>query len=170
MGEETSLEPMENDAEAPAVPGVVARPILFVPGAALAGLVLDWLLPLQVRVPGAGFWAWLLGGSLLAAGLAFFVAGMRGFARAETPLPTNRPARVLVTSGVHGLTRNPIYLGLMLLYLGLGVAARSPWMLLGVIPLLATLRYGVVAREEAYLERRFGDTYRDYHARVRRWL
>jgi protein-S-isoprenylcysteine O-methyltransferase Ste14 len=53
---------------------------------------------------------------------------------------------------------------------GLGMAARSPWMLALILPLAVTVRYGVVAREEAYLERRFGDTYRDYKARVRRWL
>jgi protein-S-isoprenylcysteine O-methyltransferase Ste14 len=50
------------------------------------------------------------------------------------------------------------------------MAARSPWMLALILPLAVTVRYGVVAREEAYLERRFGDTYRDYKARVRRWL
>ncbi len=51
-----------------------------------------------------------------------------------------------------------------------GLAARSPWIFLLALPLAGTLRYGVVAREEAYLERRFGDAYRDYKARVRRWL
>jgi protein-S-isoprenylcysteine O-methyltransferase Ste14 len=48
--------------------------------------------------------------------------------------------------------------------------ARSPWILILVLPLALTIRYGVVAREEAYLERRFGDVYRDYKTRVRRWL
>jgi len=59
---------------------------------------------------------------------------------------------------------------MFLLYAGIGLVARSAWVLILTLPLAITLRYGVVAREEAYLERRFGDAYRDYKARVRRWL
>jgi protein-S-isoprenylcysteine O-methyltransferase Ste14 len=77
---------------------------------------------------------------------------------------------VLVTTGIYRWTRNPVYLGFFLLYGGIGVAALSPWILILLLPLVVTIRYGVVAREEAYLERRFGDFYRDYKARVRRWL
>ena len=85
-------------------------------------------------------------------------------------MPSNQPVRVLVTTGIHGWSRNPIYIGMCLLYAGLGLAARSPWVLILALPLLILLRYGVVAREEAYLERRFGAAYTDYKARVRRWL
>jgi len=70
----------------------------------------------------------------------------------------------------HGWSRNPIYLGLFLVYGGIGLAARSPWALILTLPLAITIRYGVVAREEAYLEGRFGDAYREYKARVRRWI
>ena len=63
-----------------------------------------------------------------------------------------------------------IYLGIFLVYGGIGLAGGSPWILMPALPLAITIRYGVVAREEAYLERRFGDTYRDYKARTRRWL
>jgi protein-S-isoprenylcysteine O-methyltransferase Ste14 len=59
---------------------------------------------------------------------------------------------------------------MFLVYAGIGIAADSQWILILALPLAIALRYGVVAREEAYLERRFGDAYRDYKARVRRWL
>ena len=75
-----------------------------------------------------------------------------------------------MTAGIHGWSRNPIYLGMFLTYFGIGLAAHSPWVLLIILPLAITIRYGVVAREEAYLERRFGDVYRNYKSRVRRWL
>jgi protein-S-isoprenylcysteine O-methyltransferase Ste14 len=75
-----------------------------------------------------------------------------------------------VTTGIHGRSRNPIYVGLFLLYTGIGFVAHSPWILILLLPLALLIRYGVVAREEAYLERLFGDAYRDYKARVRRWL
>ena len=85
-------------------------------------------------------------------------------------MPTNEPTRVLVTTGIHGWTRNPIYLGMFLIYGGIGVAAQNIWILVLTLPLAILIRYGVVAREEAYLERRFGDAYRGYRQTVRRWL
>jgi protein-S-isoprenylcysteine O-methyltransferase Ste14 len=75
-----------------------------------------------------------------------------------------------VTTGIHGWTRNPIYLGMFLVYGGIGIVVPSPSILILTLPLAIAIRYGVVAREEAYLERRFGDAYRDYKARVRRWV
>jgi protein-S-isoprenylcysteine O-methyltransferase Ste14 len=111
-----------------------------------------------------------VGGGLILIGVAIVAAGVRNFSRAATPVPSNQPVRALVTTGIHGWSRNPIYGGMFLLYAGIGMAARSPWILVLALPLVIIVRYGVVAREEAYLERRFGDTYRDYTARVRRWL
>jgi protein-S-isoprenylcysteine O-methyltransferase Ste14 len=150
--------------------GVIARPPLLFLGALLLGLGADRLLPSEFAVPGGDLILWALGGCLILAGLAFFAAGIRNFFRAATPVPTNEPTRALVTTGIHGWTRNPIYLGMFLVYGGIGVAAQSTWVLFLALPLAILIRYGVVAREEAYLERRFGDTYRDYKARVRRWL
>jgi protein-S-isoprenylcysteine O-methyltransferase Ste14 len=77
---------------------------------------------------------------------------------------------VLVTTGIHGWSRNPIYVGMFLIYGGIGIAVRSPWILILAPPLAIVMRYGVVAREEAYLEERFGDAHRAYKTRVRRWL
>src|SRR5215208_6551890 len=147
-----------------ATAGVIARPIRLFPAALAVGFALDHLLPLPFSIPRAGL---AHGIGVVIAGVA---AGGRSFSRAATPLPTNEPARALVTTGIHGWTRNPIYLGFFLMYVGIGIAVHSPWILALTIPLAVAIRYGVVAREEAYLERRFGDIYRDYKARVRRWL
>lgn len=149
--------------------GVVARPPALFLAALLLGLAADRLLPWPFGLADGGI-RWVVGGSLILLGLALGAAGIRNFTRAETPVPTNEPTRTLVTTGIHAWTRNPIYLGLFLLYGGIGVAARSPWALILVLPLAVTMRYGVVAREERYLEGRFGDAYRHYQARVRRWL
>lgn len=160
----------EHHVNGPGTAGAVGRPIFLFPVAVLVGLALDSLLPVPVRVPIVDRVAWIVGGVLTVIGLALFAAGARSFSRAGTPLPTNQPARALVTTGVYRRTRNPVYLGFFLTYVGVGVAALSPWVLILVLPLVVTIRYGVVAREEAYLERRFGDAYRDYKARVRRWV
>lgn len=163
-------DPAGQRATDTATAGVIARPPLLFLGALLLGLGADRLLPLAFAVPGGDPILWTVGGCLILAGAALAAAGIRNFSRAATPVPTNEPTRALVMSGVHGWTRNPIYLGMFLVYGGIGVVARSPWVLILTLPLAITIRYGVVAREEAYLERRFGDAYRDYKARVRRWL
>ena len=150
--------------------GVIARPPLLFIAALLLGLASDRLLPRPFAVPGTDLVRWMTGGSVSLVGLALAAAGIRNFSRAATPVRSKEPTRVLVTTGIHGWTRNPIYLGMFLVYWGIGIAARSPWTLILTLPLAITIRYGVVAREEAYLERRFGDAYRDYKARVRRWL
>jgi protein-S-isoprenylcysteine O-methyltransferase Ste14 len=153
-----------------ATAGVIARPPLIFLAGLLLGLAFDRLLPWPFAVPGTDLVHWMTGGSMILVGLALATAGICNFSRAATPVPTNEPTRVLVTTGIHSLTRNPIYLGMFLVYGGIGIAVGSPWILILTLPLAITIRYGVVRREEAYLKRRFGDAYRDYKARVRRWL
>jgi protein-S-isoprenylcysteine O-methyltransferase Ste14 len=150
--------------------GVIARPPLLFLAAFLLGLVLDRLLPLPFAVPAAGPVLRIVAGCLILAGFALAATGISSFTRKGTPVPTHQPTRALVTTGVHAWSRNPIYVGLFLIYCGSGLGVRSPWILILMPPLALTIRYGVVAREEAYLERLFGDVYRDYKARVRRWL
>ena len=162
------VEPQLNDT---GTAGVIARPPLLFLTALLLGFALDHLLPLPVVVPrGSELAHRMIPSALVLIGLALAAAGIRNFSRAATPVPTYKPTRALVTTGIHGWSRNPIYTGMLLLYGGIGIAVRSPWILVLALPLAISMRYGVVAREEAYLERRFGDAYRDYRSRVRRWL
>ena len=89
---------------------------------------------------------------------------------AGSNVPTNRPTTTIVESGLYRFTRNPIYLGWFLGLIGLAIAFDNLWLLMMLVPFALVIRYGVVAREEAYLERKFGDVYRGYRSRVRRWL
>jgi len=164
------MEPAGQQLTDTGTAGVIARPPLLFLAALLIGFVLDRLLRLPFPIPGIDLVDWIIGGSLILIGLALAAAGIRNFSWAGTPVQGTKPTRALVTTGIHGWTRNPIYLGMFLIYGGIGVAARSPWILMLTLPLAITIRYGVVAREEAYLERRFGDAYRDYKARARRWV
>jgi protein-S-isoprenylcysteine O-methyltransferase Ste14 len=164
------MDAVSKEADDAATAGVVARPPLLYLACLLMGLGLDYALPLPLPLPEAVVFRWTAGGGLILAGVAIVAAGARNFGRAQTPVPSNRPVRALVTTGIHGWSRNPIYVGMFLIYAGICIAAASPWMLILALPLAIVLRYGVVAREEAYLERRFGDAYHDYKARVRRWV
>jgi protein-S-isoprenylcysteine O-methyltransferase Ste14 len=154
-------------------PGVIARPPLIFLAILILGFVMDHLVPLWFPISRIGVAHWIsamIAGGMVLVGLGLVTAGIRNFSQAPTPVRTTRAAQMLVTTGIHGYTRNPIYLGMFLVYAGIGLVVRSPWVLILMLPLALTIRYGVVMREEAYLEQRFGDAYRAYKARVRRWL
>ena len=85
-------------------------------------------------------------------------------------MPTNLPATRFVARGAYAISRNPMYVGGSAFFLGIGFTAGSLWLLTAYLPLGLYLRLYVVPREEAYLEQTFGDDYRAYCAKVRRWL
>jgi protein-S-isoprenylcysteine O-methyltransferase Ste14 len=147
---------------------VVVRPPIAWALAVLVGFALDWLMPLPFMPPAVS--AGWLGGALFAIALALFAWAIATVTRAGSHVPTNMPTTTIVDSGPYGFTRNPIYLAMFLGLVGFAVGFDSIWLLVVLVPFALVIRYGVVAREEAYLERKFGDVYRRYLARVRRWL
>jgi protein-S-isoprenylcysteine O-methyltransferase Ste14 len=92
------------------------------------------------------------------------------FRRAGTSPNPWRPTTAMVTGGPYRLSRNPMYLGFTLLYLGAACWANSLWLLLFLPVILALMQQLVILREERYLERRFGAEYVGYRNRVRRWI
>jgi protein-S-isoprenylcysteine O-methyltransferase Ste14 len=148
---------------------VVKPPILFA-GAVLVGCLLSWIVPLGPGLGSANARALAVGGSLALVGFALMALSVREFRRAGTSVIPGEPSTVLLESGPYRFTRNPIYIGFVIFYFGLAVMLTSAWMLLLLIPVLIILQRGVVEREEAYLQAKFGEAYRKYQARVRRWL
>ena len=147
---------------------VITRPPLAWGLAVVAGLALNWLVPLPFlpAEPPAGW----LGAMVFIVALALFAWAIVTITRAGSNVPTNRPTTIIVESGPYRFTRNPIYFGMFLGLTGLAIAFDNLWLLMVVVPFALVIRFGVVAREEAYLERKFGDVYRGYRSRVRRWL
>ena len=136
--------------------------------AIVAGLALKWLVPLPF-LPADLPTGWL-GAIVFVLALALGVWAIITMTRAGSNVPTNLPTTTIVESGPYRFTRNPIYLGMFLVLTGLAIAFDNLWLLIMLLPFALVIRYGVVAREEAYLERKFGDVYLDYRSRVRRWL
>ena len=147
---------------------VIVRPPIAWALAVLVGLTLQWVVSLPF-MPASVPAGWI-GGIVFVLALALFAWAIATMTRAGSNVPTNLPTTTIVETGPYRFTRNPIYLGMFLGLVGLAIAFDSLWLLVMLVPFTLAIRYGVVAREEAYLERKFGDAYRQYRARVRRWL
>jgi protein-S-isoprenylcysteine O-methyltransferase Ste14 len=151
-------------------PGVIAPPPLIALAAVAVGLMLDWLWPVNLLRVALGLPGRLaFGGLLMALGLGLAVAAERAFRRIGTNVAPWKPALGLAADGPYAHTRNPMYQGLALFVAGLGVALASVWGLAMLIPAALVLHYGVVKREERYLEQKFGADYRAFKAAVPRY-
>ena len=136
--------------------------------AIVVGIAADRLYPLPF-VPASVPGAWV-GGAIFAIAFALGVWAIITIRTAGTQVETWKPTTAIVANGPYRFTRNPIYIGMMLGLFGFAVALNSLWLLAMLVPFYLVIRYGVVAREEAYLARKFGDVYLGYKSRVRRWL
>lgn len=148
-------------------PGVIALPPFIYLAFLLAGLGLEVIAPTALL---AAPLRYFVGGALIAGGLALAVVASGRFRAAGTNVRPTLPATALVTDGPYRFTRNPMYVALTAVYLGLTLTADSLWLLILLPLLLAVMHYGVIRREERYLAGKFGTPYHDYVGRVRRWL
>jgi protein-S-isoprenylcysteine O-methyltransferase Ste14 len=150
--------------------GVIAPPPLMALAVVVLGLLLDWLLPayllflllsLTERI--------FIGAILIAAGTAIAIPAIRGFRSAGTHVEPWKPSLTLVTDGIFGWLRNPMYVGATLLLVGLAIMLASDWMLVLTVVFAVVLHFGVVKREERYLAAKFGEPYRQYMTQVPRY-
>jgi protein-S-isoprenylcysteine O-methyltransferase Ste14 len=148
-------------------PRVLIFPPFLFGGTLLVGLLLHWLHPISLMPALA---ARILGV------VVFILSGVLGYfaqrelERAATNVRPDKPTTVVVMAGPYRITRNPLYIAALGVYIGVAIFVNAVVPLLLLIPVFAVLHWGIVLREERYLESKFGDGYRAYRARVRRWL
>src|SRR5207248_528165 len=141
--------------------GVIAPPPVIFLIAFLLGVMCRNFLP-RIGSPVAG--------SVLAViGVAIGGWAFRHMLRARTNIDPYKPATALVTTGPYRFTRNPIYVAMTLLYIAAAISFRIIPALIVLPVAILLLQFGVIHREERYLETKFGDRYREYRSRVRRW-
>lgn len=156
---------MQNGA--PDKANVIALPPLIYAAAFGVGLLLHLAFPVHFLPEKL---ADGIGVVLVIVSFPIAIAALRTLTRAHTTFDTMKPTTAIVTNGLFRYSRNPIYIALTLLYLGVALLINALWLLLLVVPLLVVIQRGVIAREEAYLARKFGDQYLNYKAQVRRWI
>ena len=153
--------------QTPDQPGVIAPPPLIY----LSGLLIGTSLRNQLPVP------WLprplrnfLGSSLLGGALLIITFAFRNMKQAGTNINPTQPTTALVTTGPYLFSRNPLYLGLTMLYVGIALLGNLFWSILLLPIVVRIVNQGVIAREERYLENKFGEQYKEYKGRVPRWF
>src|SRR5215471_14069045 len=152
---------------APDTAHVLILPPFLYGAAFVIGLLLHLAFPLHILPTTL---ARGIGVVCVLASLSLAFTAFRALSRAHTPVDPLKPTTALVTEGPFRYSRNPIYVALTLLYVGVALLINALWILLLVVPALVVLHYGVITREEAYLARKFGDAYHQYTTQVRRWL
>jgi protein-S-isoprenylcysteine O-methyltransferase Ste14 len=163
----TEVHTAASGQEPPDRPDVIALPPLVY----AVGLVVGFLMELAVPVPGLPrSVSWSLGLTFFVAGAALGLWFLHSFHTAKTAVDVRRPTTTIVTHGPFRFSRNPGYLSLTGMYVGLAVLAGALWPLFLLPVVLYAIHRGVIEREERYLEGKFGDEYRRYREATRRWL
>lgn len=148
-------------------PGIRIPPPLIVLGLLAVGFALDGRLTAPTFNASAAVAA---GVGLMVVGLAAGGMALALFRRAGTKPEPWKSSSALVTGGVYRLTRNPMYLGMLLVAAGATLIGGGLWSAMSLVGAFLVLNFYVVAREEGYLERQFGASYHSYRSRVRRWM
>ena len=156
---------MQNGA--PDKANVIAPPPLIYGTAFIIGLLIHWAFPIPALPEQLADW---IGVVLALASIPIAITAFRTMSRAQTSFDPRKPTTAIVMERPFRYSRNPMYVSLTLLYLGVALLINALWLLLLVVPLLVVIQRGVIAREEAYLERKFGEEYLRYKAQVRRWI
>jgi len=143
-------------------PGVMAPPPLIFGGAFALGYLCRNLMP-RVGSPVAG-------AAVAAVGVIILGLSFNRMLRASTNIDPSKPTTALVTSGIYRFSRNPIYAATTLLYIAAALSFRVLPALILLPVVLVVLHFGVIRREERYLESKFGEAYRAYRSHVRRWI
>ena len=149
------------------LPGIKVPPPAIYGSALLVGIGLETLWPLS---PISSFWAYPVGTALILASFLIMPGVLLRFRRAGTPFDVRKAASALVTDGPYRFSRNPAYVALTMLYVGLGVVLQNAWILWMAVPVLLLMDRWIIRREERHLEETFGKHYLQYKSAVRRWL
>jgi protein-S-isoprenylcysteine O-methyltransferase Ste14 len=175
------IEPMSEDTAAPgAASRSVTQPTGYVPHPGVrvpAPLIHTVFLSIGLALRAHSRWtlmdqtvAMWIGCLIVTSVGTFSLVSAYQFARTGTSMLPFRPSRHLITDGPYEVSRNPIYLSLVLIHLGVGIWINSGWVVASALPCILILDRWMIVREEHYLRQRFGAEYHAYAARVRRWI
>ena len=151
------------------IPGVIVFPPLIPLTVLVVGILLDVLVPLALLNGIAPALRAVIGLVLVALGLASILSGDRASKRVGTNVNPMQPSLALTGQGIFAHLRNPMYVGMALVVLGIVVGFALEWTFVAAVVGALVMHFGVVVREERYLEAKFGEDYRRYKVSVPRY-
>jgi protein-S-isoprenylcysteine O-methyltransferase Ste14 len=155
---------MTNNTDHPQV--MVLPPLVFL-GYLIGAFLMNWAIPFPIP------WTFALrivGGIAAIVGFLLGGSAFSQMTKAHTSPDPHQPSTALVIEGPYRFTRNPIYLGFLLIYLGLSLLGGTLWGVIAAPFLIWTVNHAVIHFEEKYLVEKFGESYRQYMSRVRQWI
>jgi len=155
-----------NDRKSDNAGVITIPPIIYLVGI-LLGLMIHYIYPIGFLSESISTWSGVL---LLLMAIPIVLFAVLAFKRAETPIDVNKPTTGIVIYGIYRLSRNPMYVSLAFVYLGIACWVNSLWILMFMVPVLVVVNQGIIKREEQYLVQKFGDEYLRYKSEVRRWI
>jgi protein-S-isoprenylcysteine O-methyltransferase Ste14 len=144
-------------------------PAVYV-GGLIIGYAIQWLWPFPIAPDAWSLLIRIVGVVVLASGVWLVLSAASLFGRLGTPPNPTQPTTALATDGPYRFTRNPMYFGMGLMLAGFALVGNALWPLIALVPAVGIIRMQVIDREERYLEAKFGNEYRQFKARVRRWI
>ncbi len=145
---------------------ITIPPIIYLVGL-LLGLLIHYFYPIGFLSESVSVWFGVL---FILVSIPIALFAVLALKRAETSPDVRKPTTAIVTDGIYRLSRNPMYVSLAFVYLGIACWVNSLWILLLMVPVLVVVDQGIIKREEQYLEQKFGDEYLRYKSEVRRWI
>lgn len=150
--------------------GVIAPPpLIFLSGLSFGGII-HWFYPLPIFSADYLTVLRIFGIGLIVFGLGIVLTARAKMQKAKTNIEPWKPTNAIISDGIYAVSRNPIYVAMILIYLGLTLIFNSVWFLPFLVFVLLVMQYGVILREERYLEKKFGAEYSEYKNKVRRWI
>ena len=147
--------------------GVIAPPPAIYLIAVLIGLMTDYFFPFSFMPESFQLPIGLL---IILPSVTLAALSFREFKKAETNVDPYKPSTAIITSGPFRYTRNPLYVTLSFVIIGVGIWLDNIWIIAMLVPVLILMHYGVIKKEEQYLTKKFGDKYLKYKETVPRWF
>ncbi len=150
--------------------GVVAPPPLIFLSGLIFGGIIQMIFPLYIFPASYVMFSRIAGILLAVFAIGIIVSAQRKMKGAKTNIEPWKPTNSIISDGVYSHSRNPVYVAMVSIYLGITLIFNAFWFLPFLIVILIIITFGVILREEKYLEKKFGDQYLNYKESVRRWI
>lgn len=151
-------------------PGVIAPPPLILLGGLLLGGIIHLFYPLYIFSAEYLIYSRIAGVLLIVFGLGIILTAHLKMKKARTNIEPWKPTNAILSDGIYSYSRNPVYLAMGFIFCGVGLIFNSVWFAPALVLVLIIIHFGVILREEKYLERKFGEEYSSYKKQARRWI